>query len=199
MSTAAIDAKEALPAAGRNKKKLLVIVIVAALLLAIAGAGGLLWVMKKRAAAAAADDGAGAQTTHAEDRHAHGEPPTYVPLDPFTVNLADRDAERYAQIGMTLELDDPAFADQIQQYMPAIRNNILMVLAHKTSAELLEREGKLQLAAEVAREIVRPMGIEVASEPTGSATGASGAAGARKAPGVRNPVRRVHFSNFIVQ
>ena len=28
-----------------------------------------------------------------------------MPLDPFTVNLADRDAERYAQIGITL---DPA-------------------------------------------------------------------------------------------
>ena len=30
--------------------------------------------------------------------------PTFVPLDPFTVNLADRDADRYAQIGVTLEL-----------------------------------------------------------------------------------------------
>ena len=30
--------------------------------------------------------------------------PAFVPLDPFTVNLADREAERYAQVGITLEL-----------------------------------------------------------------------------------------------
>ena len=198
MSTAAIDANEAPPVAKGNKKKLLIIVIAVALLLAAAG-GGLLWVMKKRAAAAAADGGGGTEATHAEDRHAHGGPPTDVPLDPFTVNLADRDSERYAQVGMTLELDDPEFADQVKQYMPAIRNNILMVLAHKTSAELLGREGKLQLAAEIAREVVRPMGIDVAAEPAGGGAEASGAAGGRKPPIVHNPVRRVHFSNFIVQ
>ena len=52
-----------------------------------------------------------------------------MPLDPFTVNLADRDAERYAQVGMTLELADPKAADLLKAYMPAIRNNILLVLA----------------------------------------------------------------------
>ncbi len=31
--------------------------------------------------------------------------------------------------------------------MPAIRNAILMILAHKTSQELLDRDGKEQLAA----------------------------------------------------
>lgn len=199
MSTAAIDANENPPVVTGSRKKVLIIVIAATLLLVVAGGGALLWVMKKRAAAAVGDDGVGAQATHTEDRYAHGEPPTYLPLDPFTVNLADRDAERYAQVGMTLELDDPEFADQIKRYLPAIRNNILMVLAHKTSAELLEREGKLQLAAEIAREVVRPMGIGVAAEPAGAAAAASGPAGMRKPPNAHNPVRRVHFSNFIVQ
>ena len=32
--------------------------------------------------------------------------PVFVPLDNFTVNLADREAERYAQIGISLELND---------------------------------------------------------------------------------------------
>ena len=47
--------------------------------------------------------------------------------------------------------------------MPAIRNAILMILAHKTSNELLSREGKEQLAPEILREAVRPMGIEIAA------------------------------------
>jgi len=90
-------------------------------------------------------------------------PPTFVPLDPFVVNLADRDADRYAQIGMTLEVEDAKFAESMKGYMPAIRNGILMILAHKTAGELLTREGKEQLAEEVAREAVRPMGISPAS------------------------------------
>jgi flagellar FliL protein len=38
----------------------------------------------------------------------------FVPLEPFTVNLADREAERYAQIGMTLEIEDAKVGDQIK-------------------------------------------------------------------------------------
>ncbi len=46
--------------------------------------------------------------------------------------------------------------------MPAIRNAILLILANKSSKELLSREGKEQLALDIMREAVRPMGIEIA-------------------------------------
>ena len=83
--------------------------------------------------------------------------PAFVPLDPFTVNLADRDAERYAQIGITLEIEDAKLADQIKNYMPAIRNNILMVLSHKTAGELLEREAIERLVVvERAHQLIAP-------------------------------------------
>ena len=56
--------------------------------------------------------------------------------------------------------------------MPAIATPILMVLANKTSKELLDREGKEQLAQEIMREAVRPMGIEIAlPEPVTAAAG----------------------------
>ena len=44
----------------------------------------------------------------------------------FTVNLADRDAERYAQLGVTLELDDTKTGDLVKAYMPAIRNKTVL-------------------------------------------------------------------------
>jgi flagellar FliL protein len=116
--------------------------------------------------------------------------PFYLPLDPFVVNLADREADRYAQIGITFELESGLVGDQIKAYMPAIRNAVLMVLANKTSKELLNREGKEQLAREIMREAARPMGIEVAApepvtaapaasaaEPAGAANAASAVAG----------------------
>jgi flagellar FliL protein len=45
--------------------------------------------------------------------------------------------------------------------MPAIRNNILMVLAHKTSGELMGAEGKVKLAGELQRATARAIGIDV--------------------------------------
>jgi flagellar FliL protein len=164
-------------------------------------AGAAFFLMKKNAVDEDSGDGeTAAPKAHATapKKDAHKTPPTFVPLDPFVVNLADRDHERYAQIGLTLEIEDAHFADELKAYMPAIRNGILMILAHKTSEELLAREGKEKLAAEVLREAVRPLGIEIEDEEADTAPAAPGKKKKRKAP-VENPVKKVHFSNFIIQ
>lgn len=216
MSAAA--AKAAAPDAGAEpgKKKLfsgklMLLLGVVVALLAVAG-GGALYVMKQRAAAAAAEeaegeDGEVAEAPKKAAKHDPGHPPTFLPLEPFTVNLADKDQERYAQVSITFEVDDAKFADQLKSYMPAIRNGVLMILAHKTSTELLERAGKEKLAAEIQREAVRPLGIEIdeEEEPAAKASNGDDEADARpkkkrkKKPSVHNPVRHVHFSNFIIQ
>ena len=165
MSAAAAPGAEVAAVPAKGKKKLIVI-IAAVLLLAGVGGGGAVFMMKKKAAEAAAAAEAegedGAPAAHKKDAgKAVGAPPAFLPLEPFVVNLADKESDRYAQIGITLEIDDPKTADQLKAYMPAIRNGILMVLAHKTSAELLERKGKEALANEIMRETMRPLGIEL--------------------------------------
>ena len=200
MSTAAATAEEA-PAPKKSKKKL--IIIIAAVLLLVAGGGGAFFVMKKKAAAAEeeeAADGHGKAATKSA-KHDAKTPPVYAPLEPFTVNLADREAERYAQIGITLQMDDAKTGDQIKLFMPAIRNNILMVLAHKTSMQLLEREGKMKLAEEVKRAAARALGVEV-TEPEVEDPDAEDKPKKKKkkkAPEQVLPITAVHFSNFIVQ
>ncbi len=211
MSAAAADPATpeiALPLKG-GKKKFLLIGAVALALLLVAGAGAAFWLKSRAAHAAAesADEEIATPEQVAKTDPAH--PPTFLPLDAFVVNLADRDVDRYAQIGITLEVDSALFADQMKAYMPAIRNAILMIIAHKTSRELLERAGKEQLADEIMRETVRPMGIDIpAPEPaapkTAEAAPEDGSAEvpALKKPvrrGPHNPVRHVHFSNFIIQ
>ena len=221
-NAAATTAGAAAPAAApkKNCKKLVVFAVAGLLVLGLAG-GGAVIVLKKKAAAAAESD---AGSVEAADKVDRAHPPTFVPLDPFVVNLADKDADRFAQIGITLEIDDAKFADQIKTYMPAIRNGVLMVLAHKTSRELLERSGKEQLAAEVLAAAVKPLGLQVqapapantakpAEAPDGKATdeaasdepdavpakAAAVRSAAANAAAEHNPVRRVHFSNFIIQ
>jgi flagellar FliL protein len=198
----------------RGKKKLLIIVA-AALALVLAASGGV-WVLKKQAAHAAAlaageDEAADPEAAQAAAKPEGKGIPVYLPLDPFIVNLADKDVDRYAQIGITLELESPVFADRVKAYMPAVRNAILLILAQKSSKDLLGRSGKEELAEEIMRESVRPMGIEIlAPEPVGG----TATNGAEKTPqdeapirtpkkarktAARNPVQHVHFSSFIIQ
>jgi flagellar protein FliL len=203
MSAAAAPAGDA-PAKKGSKKLVLILAVV--LLLVLGGGGAAFFMMKKKADAEAEDaDGEGGGGGHAKaaahapapkaKAHDPGHPPTYVPLDPFIVNLADRENEKYAQIGMTLEVDDAKFAEQMKGYMPAIRNAILMILAHKTSAELLQRDGKDKLAEEVMRESVRPLGIEIEADDEPEVAGKK----KRKRAPVYNPVQQVLFSSFIIQ
>ena len=166
----------------RGKKKLILIGVVVLLVLAIAGGGAAFWMMQKRAAeaaaAAAAEDGDDAPVAKKAAKPTG--PPTFLPLESFVVNLADRDVDRFAQVGITLEVTDAKSAEQLKLYMPAIRDGILMILAHKKSAELLERAGKEQLATEVLQASLAPLNLDDKSD----------------AP---PPVRKVHFSSFIIQ
>lgn len=217
-AAAAADAtvQDAVPAKPKKKlSKKLVLVLAVVLLLLAGGGGAAVFMMKKRAAQAAAEAGEEGGEAAIADAHALKKPdpkhpPTFLPLEPFIVNLADREADRYAQIGITLQVDDAKVADQLKLYMPAIRNGVLMILAHKTSAELLERAGKERLAAEIMREAVRPLGIDVELDPlpapaAAAEPGASAASAVAKpkrkpkAEAERNPVEQVHFSSFIIQ
>ncbi|MCH7345848.1 flagellar basal body-associated FliL family protein [Pelomonas sp. CA6] len=180
------------PAAGGGGKKKLILIIVAVLVLVLVGVAALLLMKKK----SHAEDGEEAEAPAAHATVKAGTPPTFVPLDPFTVNLADKEVDRYAQIGVTLEVADPKVADQIKAYMPAIRNNVLMVLSHKTSADLLTQEGKEKLAREIRRESVRPMGVELDDEEE-DADAPKKKKKKRRAPD--SPVTQVLFSTFIVQ
>lgn len=192
-------AAEAPPKAGGKKKLIIILVVVLVLVL---GGGAAALLLKKKAPAEGEEGEEAPAAAHAPAAHkvdpAH--PPVFVPLEPFTVNLADKDVDRFAQIGVTLEVGDAKFAEQLKAYMPAIRSNILMVLSHKTSAELLTLEGKQKLAKEINRESVRPMGIELDDEDEDPpADEAPKKKKKKKKAAVVSPINNVHFSNFIVQ
>jgi flagellar protein FliL len=196
--SAAAAATDAIPAAKTGGKKKLIIIVAALAVLLVGGGGAAFFVMKKRAAAAAAaaeEDGeSAAEKSVAAARPDAKSAPAFVPLDPFTVNLADREAERYAQVGMTLELADPKAGDLLKAYMPAIRNNILLALASKTAGQLMDHEGKVQFAAEVRAAALKPLGYTVSAGADSAAKNNPAAA-----DGAEPPIRAVHFSNFIIQ
>jgi flagellar FliL protein len=203
-----------------GKKKLFIIIGAAVAVLLAGGGGGAFYMMKKKAAeeaatAAAEAEADGDEEDVAADNHAkkpahegkkdeHAAPPVFIPLDPFTVNLADRDTDRYAQIGLSLQVDDVKVGDELKVFMPAIRNSILLILSHKSADQLLSLDGKTKLAEEIKREAARAMGYEIEEpEEDPPADAAESAPKKKKKKKKRvesyNPIVQVHYATFIIQ
>jgi flagellar protein FliL len=205
MATAAPAAEVAAPKGGGKKKLMLIIAIVLVLLI---GGGAAVFLLKKKAPPAEGEEGYDEEASPKTVEVAKpkpGTPPVYLPMDPFTVNLADKDTDRFAQVGVTLEVTDQKTADMIKGYMPAIRSGVLVVLSHKTAAQMLSKEGKERLQQEVLAEAVRPLGFEVELEPEPSADAAADEETKpvkkkkKKKKAEVLPVTQVLFSQFIVQ
>lgn len=169
-----------------GSRRRLPLLILAVALLAAAGAAA--WWLK---AGPATDDEAATASTQAR---------IFVPLEQFTVNLADEGGERIAQIAVTLEVADDRHEIAIKRQMPAIRNTILLLLSSRKSQDLLTTTGKQQLAGQIAEAI----GIELGWQPVADADPAAAdrAARPRRAAPTQarpNPVAAVLFSHFIIQ
>lgn len=82
--------------------------------------------------------------TYAEE---HGGSEDYKKLEPFTVNLAG--LNKVVQVSITLKLSSPKVEDKIKLYMPAIQNEIILLLSSKTTEQLQTSDGKLQLILEI--------------------------------------------------
>jgi len=108
--------------------------------------------------------------------------PVFVSLEQFTVNLADEGGERFAQIGVTLEVADERVDKTLRARMPAVRNSVLLLISSKKSEELLTLDGKKRLAEQIAATANAALDDSAAKPSSGA-----------------NPIAGVNFSHFIVQ
>ncbi len=177
-----------------SSKKLIVIGAIVALLVVIGGAAA--WFMMSRHGG---DEEEGAAPRKAAA--AKGAPPTFLALENMVVNLADPGGDRFAQVGITLELEDAKTAEQVKQYLPAIRSGILMLISQRSAQELLAREGKEKLANDILREVSRPLGYSVPKKrkPVQDETDEDAEDPPARSRQSQNPVRQVLFSSFIIQ
>jgi flagellar FliL protein len=169
---------EAVPAKPSGKKKLIIIGAIA-LVLALGGGAAAFFMMKPKPAEAgkeAGKDGSKAEGAHEAKRDPKAKP-TFVPFESFTVNLNDKENERYAQVVFSIETIDSATGDMVKAQMPAIRGRVLMTISGKTAAELLGREGKEKLAKDILADARNAMSLGDADKS----------------------LIEVHFSQFVMQ
>jgi flagellar FliL protein len=183
--------------ASKPKGKKMIVIIVAVVLLLVLGGGG--WFFFLRHPATTEDGEDAAPAAHAEAKH--GTPPVFLPMDNMVVNLADPGGEKFAQIGVTIGVDDQHVSDAVKAYLPTIRSAVLMLISQRTSEELLSKEGKEKLAHDILREVSTPLGYEVEDLDAEEAPDAA----AKKKPAKKkraaaaNPVQSILFSSFIIQ
>ncbi|HMN63443.1 MAG: flagellar basal body-associated FliL family protein [Burkholderiaceae bacterium] len=161
------------------------LVVVAAVALLAAGGGGAWWMTRP-----AADGHAAAESSPRASS-------VFVPLDQFTVNLADDGGERFAQLAMTLEVVDSHAEAALKARMPAIRNAILLLLSASSSKDLLTVAGKQKLADQVAAIAGHELGWQ--AEAAGAAEPAVQPRKVSLSQARPNPVLAVNFSHFIIQ
>ena len=144
-------APEAEPIAPKKKSKLLIIVLVLVLLVGSGAAGWYFWPGEDPVAPKKGEAGKAVAAKVAPSK-----PRTYVPLDPFTVNLQREDGQPpFLQIGLSLKLTDESLSGPIKLAMTEIRSRILLLLMGKTASELSTPEGKKLLAEQLAREVIQ--------------------------------------------
>jgi flagellar protein FliL len=210
MSDAA-DKSEATP---KKSKKGLIIGLVAALVLAGGGGGAAWWFLGR-----GEPDEASAAEAAAKADEKRKAMHVFVTLENFVVNLADRESERYAQIGVVLEVESKEAEAKLTAKMPAVRNELLLLISSKLANQLTTREGKEALAAEIAVAAARPLGwtppaadeheeeeapppkvkVKDGEKAKGGKSKEKEKAKVKKAEPLPNPVAQVHFASFIVQ
>jgi flagellar FliL protein len=83
-----------------------------------------------------------------------------ISLPALTVNLADPSGSRYLEIGMDVEVNNPAAVQEIENQTARVRDAIILLLSSKTIGDLATAEGKIVLKNEVAARLNQILGTQ---------------------------------------
>ena len=131
-------------AAPKSASKMKLVVILAAALLVAGAGGGAAWFYLHGKP----------QTT--ERKTARAEPPEYVPIEAFTVNLQPENGEQFLQIAFTLQVPSQKEGEIIKANMAKVRSRVLLLLSGKKASEISSVEGKQLLATEIIAALKPP-------------------------------------------
>ena len=150
MSEAAVAPEAAAP---KKKGKGLLFLVAGVVLVGAAGGGFLLMRPKGKAeGASAAAHGEGGEHGAAASPEARG----VVSLEPFIVNLADAEGDRYIKCTMRIVLDTKEAAEAVKAdelSVTKIRDRMLTLLSSKSYSQVASAEGKETLRQEIQKQI----------------------------------------------
>jgi len=154
-----------------NKKHLVLYIVIGVLVIGL-GVTVALLLLKDKGETPAAEGG-----TEAAPVEVEAKPAAYLAFKPFVVNFAQKGPARFLQVEVQVMAADPAVLAAVELHMPAIRNDINMLLAGQTFETASTREGKEALREEIKKIIQKVLDAQ-------KVTGA---------------VEAVYFTSFVMQ
>jgi flagellar FliL protein len=150
-------------AAPKKKPPVMIIVIAAVVVLILVGAAAAYFLIAAPKKGEVAGEGGGEAKQEQTVKHGDEEGPggaagTGGPLkvlDPFIVNLADAQGQRYLKAVMQFEVDNPGTDSEIASKLPQIRDEVLMILSNKTFDDVATVAGKRMLKREIVNAVNR--------------------------------------------
>ncbi len=137
-------------AKGGMNKKLLLIVLLA--FLVVVGGAGFFFMSGGESEKKGKSNDSHAETEMEADAEHEPDPEFVGPvidLEPFVLNLADRDQLRYLKVAIKLQLDRPKEETDFTNKLPAIRDALLVLLTSKESRSLRTVDGKMLVRDEI--------------------------------------------------
>lgn len=113
-------------------------------------------------------------------------PPTFIPLDAFTVNLRRDEGDHYLQVVAVLRIADATMDPTLKAFMPEIRHRINLLLSSKLPSEIATIEGRQALALAITEQTNEALGFKPVRDAAGN-------------PVPNGPVQAVLFTSFIIQ
>ena len=146
------DELTGLPAPKKGKLKKILVLSLLTVMLAVGG--GLAYLLFTDDPASSGSPGQAASVSHPER--------AILTLEPFLVNLADRENRRYLKLKVDLEVKQEKSVKDLEKSLSPIRDALILLLSSKAYAEISSVEGKRQLKQDILEKLaVVPGGKQV--------------------------------------
>lgn len=151
-----------------SNKKMLIIMAVVGVLLIVGSVGLTVWLVG--GGGDEAEEGQAAQEQELTRAQ-------YLPLETMVVNFAQKGPANYLQVDIQLMTNKEGVSAAVEEHMPVIRNDILVMLGSQSYEGVSSREGKERLRQEILVAVNR-----ILKEQTGN-----------------EGIQAVYFTNFVMQ
>jgi len=143
---------------GGGKKKLILLLVLLILIIALAGGGAAYYflVLKKtpkKEQANATQNRTVEKPKPPPELKELAKPGIFIKVGDFVVNLADTDVQRFVKVSITIEVLNEKVQNEVNQYMPAIKDAIIDLLSSKYYKDIKTPEGRERLKIELLKRI----------------------------------------------
>jgi len=142
-----------------GKKKLILLLLIVLIILLLVGGGTAFYflkIKKKKKASPPMNATGNVTIQHPKpppELEELSKPGIFINIGSFVVNLADTDVQRFVKVSVVVEVTNEKVQNEVQKYMPAIKDAIVDLLSSKYYKDIKTPEGRERLKIELLKRL----------------------------------------------